>query len=290
MSDAKRNGTPSDACPEKELLVTVLYGEASDAERAALATHLRACASCSADMSALEGARASLSAWSAPELARGFEVVERPLVRRSWWTVVGYAAAASVVLGVSAGVANLDVRYGEDGVRLRTGWSRADVAPAARTNTAPSAAVSSTAAAGTDTPVVAATTGPQGVRQPDDAWRTEMAALETRLRAELGARERVVPTASPAPVPAAAVEGRAATAAVPTDWVRQVQRLIDESEVRQQQNLALRITEVSRDFELQRRADLVQVQQGLGQLGIDATQHKQMWDYFRRVANQEPPR
>ena len=51
--------------------------------------------------------------------------------------------------------------------------------------------------------------------------------------------------------------------------------------MRQQQNLQLRIGEVTRDFDLQRRQDLVQVEQGFGRF---ETQRQQMLDAIRRVS------
>ena len=48
--------------------------------------------------------------------------------------------------------------------------------------------------------------------------------------------------------------------------LRRVQALIDEAETRQQRNLALRVTELTREFDIQRKADFVQIQQGLGKI------------------------
>lgn len=282
MIDANDRTQASGGCPDKEALVAFLYGEVDQQENERLAEHIRACAECGSEMEALEEARGSLTTWEAPELSRGFELVPRPAAPTSagpsWRASLGYAAAAALVLGVSAGIANLDVRYGSEGWAVRTGWSRDE---AAGTSVRPEAR--SVSPASMSSAVVSPVSS-----GAEDAWRTELAALESRLRSELGGGGSSLPHASPAPVPASVVDGRAASAAVPIEWLQRVQRLVDESEVRQQQNLALRIAEVSRDFELHRRADLVEVQQGLGQLGIDATQHKQMWDYFRRVS--EEPR
>jgi hypothetical protein len=282
MIDANGRTKASGGCPDKEALITLLYGEVEPQERERLTDHIGACAACASEMVALEEARGSLTAWTAPDLTRGFELVPRAEARASAWTswraAFGYAAAAALVLGVSAGIANLDVRYSSEGWAVRTGWSGDGASGTSAQSGAGLVAPASM-------PSSAASPTPSGV---EDAWRTELAAIESRLRSELAGGGSALPHASPAPMPAAVVDGRSGSTAVPTEWVQRVQRLVDESEVRQQQNLALRIAEVSRDFELHRRADLVEVQQGLGQLGIDATQHKQMWDYFRRVS--EEPR
>ena len=71
------------------------------------------------------------------------------------------------------------------------------------------------------------------------------------------------------------------TAAQGAALMRSFRQALDESEVRQQQNLQLRIGEVTRDFDLQRRQDLVQVEQGFGRLD---TQRQQMLDAIRRVS------
>ena len=73
-----------------------------------------------------------------------------------------------------------------------------------------------------------------------------------------------------------------------------VQKLIDDAEIRQQRNLALRMTEVSRDFSVQRQADLVQIQQGLGRLEgrteAEAARAREMMNYIMRVSQPQPAR
>jgi hypothetical protein len=65
-----------------------------------------------------------------------------------------------------------------------------------------------------------------------------------------------------------------------------VQRLaaqIEQSEVRQQQNLALRVAELGREFQIRRQADLVQFEQGLARV------EQQRRDLIRRVAVSQAP-
>ena len=89
----------------------------------------------------------------------------------------------------------------------------------------------------------------------DAGWRPALASLEQSLRRELDAR--------PAVTPAPAV----ATAASPDqETLARVRALIEASEKRQEQELALRLTQFVRDVDIQRRADLVRVEQGMGQL------------------------
>jgi len=63
--------------------------------------------------------------------------------------------------------------------------------------------------------------------------------------------------------------------------LRSFRQALDESELRQQQNLQLRIGEITRDFDLQRRADLVQMEQGFGRI---ETRQQQYLDQIRRVS------
>ena len=122
-------------------------------------------------------------------------------------------------IGVAAGVANLHVTYGQDGLTVRTGWYQSVPAVAAA-------------------PVDAANV----------PWHDDLAALEQQIRSELDARP--VPTAAPA-------AGDETTA-------RRVNAMLQDSERRQQRELALRLAEVMRDVQSQRQADLVKIERSLG--------------------------
>lgn len=269
-------------CPQKPSLVSVLYGEAGVEERQTFEAHLVTCDECAEELAAFKDVRSSLAAWPEPSTSPRFKVVvdedraRPPLWRRSLYPV-GLAAAATLVLGVSAGIANLEVRYDRAGLVVRTGWGREDIAGATTATAATAAPAGATLAA---TPVVAS----------ESEWRQELTALEARLRGEWAALGVVRAGAATAPAPVAT---RTADARQDGEILKQVQSLLDESEVRQQQNLALRVTELSRDFELQRRADLVQIEQGFGRLegqrGVDAAQYQRMLNYFQRVSQQAPP-
>ena len=72
--------------------------------------------------------------------------------------------------------------------------------------------------------------------------------------------------------------------------LRRVQALIEQSEQRQQRELALRLAQVVRDVDAQRRADLLRVDQNLGQLegqtGAAAAQQRELLNYLVRVSEQ----
>jgi hypothetical protein len=75
--------------------------------------------------------------------------------------------------------------------------------------------------------------------------------------------------------------------------MRRLRQLIDESEMRQQQNLQLRISEIARDFKLVRQADMVQIEQGFsrlaGQRQQDAAEQQRLLNQLRNVSVQGRP-
>lgn len=212
-----------------EHLVAFLYDDFDSAERTSFGSHLSTCRYCQEDLSALRGVRSTLSTWAPPEPARAFSSPESRAPRsepRAWWREMpawAQVAAALFVAGISATVANLDVRYDRSGLTIRTGWSRPQTSALAPVNAAP--------------------------------WRAELTALESQLRAEMKAPQAVV-TAASAP----------ATQAVMSDveFRRRVRVLLDESEKKQQNELALRMVQFQRDTNAQHQADLAKFNQNIG--------------------------
>jgi len=268
-------------CPGGDALVSLLYDDFEPGavpSRDDLEAHVRACATCLAEFEALGGVRAQLAAWTAPDVALGFEVVRTgPRAPLGWretfaaWSARGAralpaAAAAIIVLGGAMALARLDIHYDQAGLTVRTGWGHA-----------------------------ATPSGPATERDAA-ALRQELASLRGEI-ARLGAAQASTVTATSAPLagegPSVAVPvstGPVSTATAPdgvmtaaqgTALMRSFRQALDESELRQQQNLQLRIGEVTRDFDLQRRQDLVQVEQGFGRF---ETQRQQMLDQIRRVS------
>jgi hypothetical protein len=156
-------------------------------------------------------------------------------------------AAAILVLGVAAGFANLDITYGNGGFAVRTGWSR---------GTTPTAA-----------PAPAATTA---VSTPS---REEFEALAAELRAAAAARPQAQPVAD--------------TAAAPSDSevIRRVKALLQDSEQRQQRELALRVAEVARESQVQRQVDLEKIDRSLGLMQRNASMESmRTQQYFNSLA------
>src|SRR3954464_8647690 len=118
---------------DKELLVSYLYDDLGEAERAGFDVHLRSCAECRSELNALRGVRADLISWSPPQPDFGFRVVLEPKVVpmtpkswRAWYTpAAGLAAAAVLVLAAASALAHVEIHSGPDGLTVRTGWSAA---------------------------------------------------------------------------------------------------------------------------------------------------------------------
>ena len=259
-------------CDDTDQLVEYLYDDIDGITRRRIEEHLRLCPACAAEVDALIGVRRELAAWAPPEAPLGFRVVAeaapqpavetaaRTTQKTPWWhgvPVWAQAAAAVLVLAAGLSIANLQIRYGADGLIITTGWMGAPLAPA--------------------------TTGDEaGIKEAAvPAWRPELAALAAALRQEI----REV-RASDVPVPAATSRGSDVS-------LQRVADMIEQSERRQKQELALRLVQFSRDLEVQRRSDLVRINQGFGQFegraGAEIARQRQMIDYIMRVSAQPPP-
>ncbi len=213
-----------------ELLLSYLYDEIEPDDREAFDRHLVSCALCRSELNGFHDVRVELGRWSPPEPAS--LVAPRPAStvhsagRTSWMHIPAWAqvAAATLVFGVAAGFANLEVSYAEQRLSVRTGWQHA--APAA-----PAPAISAMRA------------------DPVNSWRSELAALEQRLRSDLAVRPVAVQASAPL---------------VDDVSLRRVRALLQDSEQQQQREMALRFAEMAREVESQRQADLVKIDRRLG--------------------------
>ena len=231
------------------VLVAYLYDDIDAAERIAFETHVMTCLPCRSELAELRRVRTTLGQWVPPESTR--VSVQSPVFSPqspAWWHAVpvwAQVAAAMLVLGVSASIANLDVRYDKSGLNVRTGWSK---------------------------PVPA---GPQ-VAQTDAApWRAEIAALQSQLQSEIRTQPKAVVAASPAP-PLEPMSD--------AEFSRRVRVLLDENQKTQDQNLALHLVQLQRDFEAQRQADLRRTNQLFRQVtstyGDEIAKHEQQIKYL----------
>jgi hypothetical protein len=298
--------TTSTKCPDKASLVCFLYDEFDPAvepsageTKAEISRHLRECSACANEVAALGDVRQHLTAWVAPDTSPQFRLIrgavgaerDATLRPRRWAGWFGapqssglgtsrwpLAAAAVLVLATALGLARLDVRVDGQGLHVRTGWGHPP-----RTN-APVTNATVTNDAATNVPsdsVATASVAPAGA-----PLKKELEAFKASVDRELAALRQATQAAAGRSASSDSAAGSADTA-----LLRRVRQLIDESEVRQQQNLAVRITELSRDFDLQRRSDLVQIEQGFGRLAgqreAEAAEQRRLINAIR-VSQQRP--
>jgi hypothetical protein len=256
----------------EQAIVAYLYDDASVdlAERVAFDAHLVGCARCCAELAAFKDVRASLGRWSPPEPAHLRSQDPLPLgaatqpaaepASRSWWREIpawAQVAAAMLCLGAAAAIANLDVRYDATGLQVRTGWSTPVSAPAQ------------------------ANPRTDAVLRDEAPWRAELTALEQRLRADLRPSSTTAAAATPA-------------TASSNDTLRRVRALVEESERRQQRELALRLAEAVSEVNAQRQADLVRIDRNIGAMQSNTgremlRQRNEMLNYVSlRTASQRP--
>ena len=104
---------------------------------------------------------------------------------------------------------------------------------------------------------------------------------ERQLRTELHASQASSP---------AVQAGRAASSS-DAETLRRVRVLLDESEKRQQRELALRIAEVVRDVDTQRKADLRNIDHTLGlvrnDLGVEVMKQRQSLNLLYRASQRQ---
>ena len=257
-----------------ERLIAYLYDDIEPAERTAFDAHVAACGRCRRELAELRGVRSTLSAWAPPEpratspesRAAGHE--PRATSHGAWWHDVpawAQVAAALLVLGVSAGIANLDVHYDHAGLTVRTGWAKSPAAPPA-------------------TPVVQDVGLARNSASPAGSapWRADLAALERQLRTEFHA---VPPTTRAASV--TSVTSPMSDA----ELRRRVGSILEASERRQERELALRVAEMLKDVNAQRQADLVKINSSLGFIQSntygEAMKQRELINYLVKVSQKQ---
>jgi hypothetical protein len=163
---------------------------------------------------------------------------------RRWLTpAAGLAAAAVLVLAAAAGLARIEVRKGADGWTLRTGASYDASIETAR---------AATGFTGRD------------VNLPADdgvfaALERRISALETSSHDSSSVRN------------ASLLSARSSNDEV----LKVVHDLLAQSEGRQKTELALRISQVLRDVQAQRVADINNLQKGLGRIDANVAEEAQ---------------
>jgi anti-sigma factor RsiW len=258
-------------CDDKATLVAYLYDEIDATDRRRVEEHLQQCAACAAEVGALSGVRTQLTQWAPPAAELGFTVVamanraatradaataaaEPPppatvLRPAQWWNTVpvwAQAVAAIFVLAVSAAVANVQIKSGPDGLVVSTGW----MTPAATSATV--------------------TPAPPADNQQ---WQTALTALEQQLREEIRSTRET-----------GTVRAASRSEGVDAATLRSVRDLLAASESKQSRELAFRMTQLMSDINVQRRADLLRVEQAIGHTGVEIAKQRQQLNYVIRAS------
>lgn len=257
---------------DPEALLTYLYEDGDPGERQRLNRHLVECERCASAVRELRAVRGALADWTPPAAELGFRIVQdpipaaqaslrgwiaRPLPRRV------QLAAAILLFSLGAALAQFDLQqFGAGALTLRTKW-RAAEGRASGVGSRESGPVP-------QVPRSAIAQAP--ATMPSPRTPAGMVALETTLRESL----------------AAGTQASTGTAQSADTLLRRVQTMIEQSEQRQQRELALRLAQVVREFDEQRRADLLRVEQNFGQLegqtGAAVAQQRELLDYLVRVS------
>ena len=256
-----------DRCVDPADLIAYLYDECEPGQHDVIAAHVARCADCAAEFASLGSTRRQLAEWAPPDATLGFTIppgdvappAAPPVVLgpARWWSqplpAWAQAAAAAAIFAAGLAAGTLRTTDADPGVTRVAQAPVPSAAPVARTEAPPAA---------------------PGVSRED------LERLEQSLRAELrqvAARQTAPPAAAPV-----AVSAPAPDAAV----LQRVRALIDESERRQRADLTLRLGQVVRDFETQRRLDYANVQRTLGDIqGTTAVEVLNQREALQRINN-----
>ena len=233
-------------------LAAYLYGESNAADRAAVEAHLAVCAACAAEFASLDATRLALASWAPPDTELGFRIVsarEDPSTAQPPATVLRPARWWQQPLPAWAQAAAAIVIFAAGGLAgMRAGTTVTPVVASA-----PAAGNVSTVSAG------------------------DLAALEQRLRREM----TTMRAASPAPQ-------ATQLAASDEQFLQRVRALLVESEERQERQMAIRLSQVLRDVDMQRRMDLARIEDTFGQMegltGAELRQQREAINILRQVS------
>ena len=248
-------------CDSKELLVSFLYDELDPSAKRAFDIHLATCVECRDELAELRTTRGHLASWAPPEPDFGFRIVRGaaappPAPRFRITPAWGLAAAALLVVAVGAAIANLDVRYGREGLVVRTGWQHASGAP-----------VSAERAGAGLTPV---------------DWKAQAEALDRRLQnleQTISARSRT-----------SAVQNASVSDMSDAEVLQRVREMLGQSEARQQRALAVRTAAITREVDARRKLDLAAIDQGMARLqNTSGAEVKQYRDAIQRMVKANYP-
>ena len=251
-----------------EQLIGYLYDELDAGERQTVEAHLALCEECRAEVAGLQQTRQHLTTWSPPQPEFTFHIVRSaapaspavaPAPRRfgfvPQWAMA--AAASLLVLAGAAAIAHVELRYGPEGLVVRTGWASENAG---------------TPQATTPGLVQAVRAGVSS--EQSEQLKAVLLALESRL-AELE-RARTSQTVTAA---------RTTPAAITAPELR---KIMAASEARQREEMALQVSQVWKDFSAARVNDFTRLQDIVGRAqGVtnqQLRQHRDSIELLSRVS------
>ena len=258
-------------CGDPAALAGYLYDECDPAEREAIEQHLATCDACEEEVASLRATRVQMAEWIPPDARLGFRVVpdsevgaaEPEPVAGRWWQwspAPAWSQAMAAVLLFACGVTvaalmNLEIHYDQAGFTVRTGWQQA---------------------------AASAATAPTEAQNVTHVSTRDLQALETRIHDEIVRIQASDPGASGTTVPTVA------NGSPSNELLRRVRALVAESEQKQQRELALRLAQVVRDVDFQRRVDIARLERTVSPMeGVttqEIQQQRQMLNYLLRVS------
>jgi len=251
-----------------EVLVAYLYDDIDPRERETFEQHLPGCVPCRTELAALSDVRDGLADWSAPEVVAGVggraprtalrivDTVDTSQPPARGWRAFGDAPvwlqAVAAMLVVAASLGVANINLTYSKDGLSVTTGWLRAAPSP---VAPQQAIAP---------------------QPTEAaWRADLTALEEKLLQEMKAQ------------PVSATTASSDDEAV----LRRVRGLLQESERRQQRELALRVAEMARDAQSQRQADLVRIDRSLGiiqsRTGVEVMRTQQQLNTLAQRVSQQ---
>lgn len=239
-----------------DALVDYLYEEGDPAARLKIARHLQTCATCSVAVLEFQTVRGMLSEWRPPASQLGFRIVQdqpsqSPAPSRAWWV-------PSSRLGVWAQAAAAVLLFAAGVAVSQLNINYADGA---------------------------LTVGTPSTESNAPAIRNASIELTPEVGSEPGGSQAVVSGLSQTP-PASATNTNNTDI---KQLLQRVRSMIEQSEVRQQRELALRLSQVAREVDTQHKADLMRIQQNLGRFEMQTgaqidQQQQQIMDYLVRTS------
>lgn len=238
-----------------EILIAYLYGDIDSGARLTFEAHLATCDRCRHELAGLRSVRTDLQTWTAvgdPPDGRASAFVQAAPRRRMAWL-------REVPVWAQAAAALLFLGVSARVANLDIHYDQAGLT----IRTGWTEAAGQTRAA--DSQEAATAT----------AWRADLDAFEQRVRAD-----------------AAAAREQQAADSSDEQVLKRVRALIQESERKQQNEIALRIAEVNRDFDARRGSDLANIDRSLRTLqsntGIEVARYGQLMNYLaNRVSLQK---